>query len=67
MPKPLTPAQRVAQAQRRQLEDGWRRLSLRLRPELARALDAICQRTGESPTALLGRLLEAEAGKLNAG
>lgn len=61
MPEPLTPAQRVAQAQARQLEEGWRRLSLRLRPEFARALDAICQRTGETPTALISRLLASEA------
>lgn len=61
MPEPLTPAQRVAQAQARQLEEGWRRLSLRLRPEFARAIDRICQRTGETPTALISRLLAAEA------
>lgn len=60
MPEPLTPAQRVARAQARQLSEGWRRLGLRLPPETAHALDRICQRTGETPTALISRLLAAE-------
>lgn len=50
-------SQRVERARRRFLEQGGRRLDLRLSREAGEALDRLTAETGESATALINRLL----------
>lgn len=59
---PLTAAQRVARAQARQVDAGWRRINLRLRPGGGAALDVLLAAGyGQTPTACIERALKEAA------
>lgn len=53
----MTRSQSVARCQQRQIEQGWRRLNLRLPPDAAQALARMEEATGLTPTAILTGLL----------
>lgn len=62
-----TRSQLAQEAHQRQLELGWRRLSLRLPPEAADALALIlAHNEGATAVAVVGELLIAKARKLPA-
>lgn len=58
MTRPLTLSERVARAQARQEREGWRRLTLRLPPDAAQALDRLLSESyAETATAVITRAL----------
>lgn len=58
MTKDPTNAQRQAAATARLLDEGGRRITLRVPPEINALLIAECERTGESANAAILRLLQ---------
>lgn len=58
-PKDPTNAQRQAAAIARLVENGGRRITLRVPPELNARLTTECERTGESANATILRILDA--------
>jgi hypothetical protein len=57
MTDPAVKRAQTAKAQAKQIEAGWRRLSLRLSPETAACLDRACEASGLTPTQVISQLL----------
>lgn len=58
MKKDATLARRQAAATARLIDEGGRRITLRVPPDLNTRLSAECERTGESANATILRLLQ---------